>query len=117
MGILYEEANFERCLVRGLVLRSRGAGRRYESKPDNAHHSSLLRATPLRASLLCATKNHRYYVQRSTYTHYRRHKTAKRVGVGAIGGAAIGALAGGGKGALMGGTSCLPEWMYLPTSC
>src|SRR5262252_1922169 len=47
--------------------------------------------------------SHHYYVQRSPYTHYKRHKTAKRVGVGAIGGGAIGALAGGGKGALIGG--------------
>jgi len=30
-------------------------------------------------------------------------KTAKRVGIGAVGGAAIGALAGGGKGAAIGG--------------
>ena len=35
--------------------------------------------------------------------HKRRMKTAKRVGIGAAGGAAIGALAGGGKGAAIGG--------------
>jgi outer membrane lipoprotein SlyB len=34
--------------------------------------------------------------------HHSRHKTAKRVGVGAAGGAAIGALAGGGTGAAAG---------------
>jgi hypothetical protein len=40
-------------------------------------------------------------------THYarrrhRRHKAAKRIGLGAAGGAAVGALAGGGKGAAIG---------------
>ena len=44
-----------------------------------------------------------HYVQRSTTTTHKRHmKTAKRVGVGAAGGAAIGALAGGGTGAAIG---------------
>jgi len=41
--------------------------------------------------------------QRARYIRHRRHmKTAKRVGIGALGGAAIGALAGGGKGAGIG---------------
>jgi hypothetical protein len=35
--------------------------------------------------------------------HKRHVNTAKRVGIGAAGGAAIGALAGGGKGAAIGG--------------
>jgi outer membrane lipoprotein SlyB len=40
---------------------------------------------------------------RARYVRHRRHvKTAKRVGIGAAGGAAIGALAGGGKGAGIG---------------
>src|SRR5689334_22767563 len=40
---------------------------------------------------------------RARYIRHRRHmKTAKRVGIGAAGGAAIGALAGGGKGAGIG---------------
>jgi outer membrane lipoprotein SlyB len=40
---------------------------------------------------------------RARYIRHRRHvRTAKRVGVGAAGGAAIGALAGGGKGAGIG---------------
>jgi outer membrane lipoprotein SlyB len=40
---------------------------------------------------------------RVRYIRHRRHmKTAKRVGIGAVGGAAIGALAGGGKGAGIG---------------
>ena len=44
-----------------------------------------------------------HYVQHSASTKHKRHmKTAKRVGVGAAGGAAIGALAGGGKGAAVG---------------
>ena len=43
------------------------------------------------------------YVQRSASNQHKRHmKTAKRVGVGAAGGAGIGALAGGGKGAAIG---------------
>src|SRR5215510_16416964 len=47
------------------------------------------------------TRHH--YVQRSASSRHKRHmKTAKRVGVGAAGGAAIGALAGGGKGAGIG---------------
>ena len=40
---------------------------------------------------------------RARYIRHKRHmKTAKRVGIGAVGGAAIGALAGGGKGAGIG---------------
>ena len=44
-------------------------------------------------------------VNAATYHSYRtraRHKTFKRVGIGAAGGAAIGAIAGGGKGAGIG---------------
>ena len=37
-----------------------------------------------------------------SYKHRAHRKTVKRVGVGAVGGAAIGALAGGGKGAAIG---------------
>ena len=45
----------------------------------------------------------RPYVQHTTSNQHKRHmKTAKRVGVGAAGGAVIGALAGGGKGAAIG---------------
>jgi outer membrane lipoprotein SlyB len=41
--------------------------------------------------------------QSNTSTKHKRHmKTAKRVGVGAAGGAVVGALAGGGKGAAIG---------------
>ena len=41
---------------------------------------------------------------RSRYIRHKRHvNTAKRVGIGAAGGAASGALAGGGKGAAIGG--------------
>jgi outer membrane lipoprotein SlyB len=36
------------------------------------------------------------------YVRHRRHRTIRRVGIGAAGGAAIGALAGGGKGAGIG---------------
>ena len=47
--------------------------------------------------------HHHYYRSNAAYVRHRRHmKTAKRVGVGAVGGAAIGALAGGGKGAGIG---------------
>jgi uncharacterized protein YcfJ len=49
---------------------------------------------------VAAVTHYRTYHQ---YVQHRRHmKTAKRVGVGAAGGAAIGALAGGGKGAGIG---------------
>jgi hypothetical protein len=44
---------------------------------------------------------HPYYSSR--YARHRRHmRTAKRIGIGAAGGAAIGAIAGGGKGAGVG---------------
>jgi uncharacterized membrane protein len=36
---------------------------------------------------------------------HRRHQAAKRIGLGAAGGAAVGALAGGGKGAAIGGAA------------
>jgi hypothetical protein len=50
------------------------------------------------------------YHRRTRYTaaqarrarHRRNMRTAKRIGIGAAGGAAIGALAGGGKGAAIG---------------
>ena len=45
---------------------------------------------------VAATTTHRYV------RHKRHMKTAKRVGVGAAGGAAVGAVAGGGKGAGIG---------------
>jgi outer membrane lipoprotein SlyB len=53
---------------------------------------------------VAATYHHRHhYRTRTQYIRHRRHmKTAKRVGIGAAGGAAIGALAGGGKGAGIG---------------
>ena len=59
------------------------------------------------------TRTTHHYVQRSTSTTHKRHKTAKRVGVGAVGGAAIGALAGGGKGAAIGaGAGAGAGWLY-----
>jgi outer membrane lipoprotein SlyB len=72
----------------------------------------------LSEGLLFATTGTSFAVTRQQYYHhyrsnsrararYIRHKrhvnTAKRVGIGAAGGAAIGALAGGGKGAAIGG--------------
>ena len=43
------------------------------------------------------------YAARNRYVRHKRHMaTARRVGIGAAGGAAIGALAGGGKGAGIG---------------
>ncbi|MFN7997307.1 MAG: hypothetical protein U0Q18_27065 [Bryobacteraceae bacterium] len=46
-------------------------------------------------------RHHRRH--RRNYARHRRHlRTAKRIGVGAAGGAAIGALAGGGVGAGIG---------------
>ena len=47
-----------------------------------------------------ATTRHR--TRRQAIRHRRHVQTAKRVGVGAAGGAAIGALAGGGNGAAIG---------------
>jgi uncharacterized protein YcfJ len=48
-------------------------------------------------------KTRRTYQSHRRYVQHKRHvKTAKRVGIGAAGGAAIGALAGGGKGAAIG---------------
>ena len=44
-----------------------------------------------------------HYRTRHQYVQHKRHmKTAKRVGIGAVGGAAVGALAGGGTGAAIG---------------
>jgi hypothetical protein len=47
-------------------------------------------------------RNYRYEEARRRAAHRRHVRTAKRVGIGAAGGAAIGALAGGGKGAGIG---------------
>jgi outer membrane lipoprotein SlyB len=44
----------------------------------------------------------RYQTRRQSARHRRNVRTARRVGVGAAGGAAIGAIAGGGKGAAIG---------------
>lgn len=64
-------------------------------------------AVPGVAATYRHTHRHRVTsVQRARRARYIRHKrhmnTAKRVGIGAAGGAAIGALAGGGKGAGIG---------------
>ena len=45
---------------------------------------------------------HHHHSYRSRIRHKRHVNTARRVGIGAAGGAAIGALAGGGKGAGIG---------------
>jgi outer membrane lipoprotein SlyB len=72
---------------------------------------SALVGAGLTAGLSVPAEAQTYY-QRNTYRYHensrrravhRRHvRTAKRVGIGAAGGAAIGALAGGGKGAGIG---------------
>ena len=53
-----------------------------------------------------AVRRHYYRGHRNYHSRYYRHrahmKTAKRVGIGAAGGAVVGALAGGGKGAGIG---------------
>ena len=67
----------------------------------------LLAATLLSGLLMgttvpsVAAESHPRY-SRSRIRHKRHVNTAKRVGIGAAGGAAIGALAGGGKGAGIG---------------
>jgi outer membrane lipoprotein SlyB len=48
-------------------------------------------------------RTRRQYARQRYIRHKRRVNTAKRVGIGAAGGAAIGALAAGGKGAALGG--------------
>ncbi|MBZ5726207.1 MAG: hypothetical protein LAP87_14565 [Acidobacteriia bacterium] len=64
----------------------------------------LLLGTPVPGSAVVQHRIHHRHVHHSRrYIAHRRHmKTAKRVGIGAAGGAAIGALAGGGKGAAIG---------------
>ena len=74
-----------------------------------------LLSTVLSAGMLLGTavpgtamvRHRTYYRTSAARARYIRHKqhmrTAKRVGIGAVGGAAIGALAGGGKGAAIGG--------------
>jgi len=52
---------------------------------------------------MAATRRTSHRHHRATAKHRRHVATARRVGVGAAGGAAIGALAGGGKGAAIGG--------------
>jgi hypothetical protein len=52
------------------------------------------------------TQLHAATVRERHYRNYQRkahHRTLKRTGIGAAGGAAVGALAGGGKGAAIGG--------------
>ncbi len=51
---------------------------------------------------MAVTKHRTRATTQSRIRHKRHMKTAKRVGIGAAGGAAIGALAGGGKGAAIG---------------
>src|SRR5258708_14588437 len=64
-------------------------------------------ATPSFAITHYRTRQYEYhYRTRQQYVRHKRHmKTAKRVGIGAAGGAVIGALAGGKKGALIGATA------------
>lgn len=52
---------------------------------------------------LAATRHRSHRTHRQALKHKRHVDTAKRVGIGAGGGAVIGALAGGGKGAAIGG--------------
>lgn len=49
-----------------------------------------------------AAVHHHYRSRRRRIRHKRHVNTARRIGIGAAGGAAIGALAGGGKGAGIG---------------
>ena len=61
-------------------------------------------AAPGLAYVRHRTYYYRHSAARARYIRHRRHMaTARRVGIGAVGGAAIGALAGGGKGAAIGG--------------
>jgi len=73
----------------------------------------LLLSTMIGAGLLVSTavpgqavtyrhQQQRRYYARKRAVHRRHVRTAKRVGIGAAGGAAIGALAGGGKGGAIG---------------
>ncbi len=62
--------------------------------------AGLLFGTAVPGSAATAAQRYR---ARQHYIRHRRHmKTAKRVGIGAAGGAAVGAIAGGGKGAGIG---------------
>jgi hypothetical protein len=64
----------------------------------------LMIASAIPGGAVTYRHHHRYYSSRAAYVRHKRHmKTAKRVGIGAAGGAAVGALAGGGKGAAIGG--------------
>jgi len=71
--------------------------------------AGLIFTTGVPTIILPATANaaeyhHRYrgYRAQRRYLHRRHMKTAKRVGIGAAGGAVVGALIGGGKGAGIG---------------
>jgi outer membrane lipoprotein SlyB len=63
--------------------------------------TTLLGLAPIQ--LDAATVQQRHYRSYRSYQRKARHRTLKRTGIGAAGGAAIGALAGGGKGAAIGG--------------
>lgn len=68
--------------------------------------NSLLTAA-LSAGLLCGTTapafaGHHYRTPAQQVEHKRHMKTAKRVGVGAVGGALVGSLVGHGAGAAVG---------------
>jgi len=68
-----------------------------------AMSAALLVGAAGQAGAVIQPQTRHHYVQRTASSKHKRHmKTAKRVGVGAAGGAAIGALAGGGKGAGIG---------------
>lgn len=66
--------------------------------------SVSLATTMLFTSVAPVTANaaERYRNHYRSYRTRAHHKTIKRVGIGAAGGAVIGALAGGGKGAAIG---------------
>ena len=62
--------------------------------------AGLLVGTAVPSSAATYYRHHR--TARQAAAHRRHVRTARRVGIGAAGGAAIGALAGGGKGAGIG---------------
>jgi len=63
----------------------------------------MMFSTVVPAGAAVSRRHRRVSAAEARQIRHRRHvRTAKRVGVGAAGGAAIGALAGGGKGAGIG---------------
>ena len=74
----------------------------------------LFTIAPVSQAAVVYRRTTRYSNSRARYIRHKRHvRTARRVGIGTAGGAAIGAIAGGGKGAGIGAAAgALGGYLY-----